>query len=133
MRASIFSLALILALTACTSKPKSDADSPPAPPQASQPQPSPSPSPPATAEPSPAQPSTPQAATQAVIHGRATYRERIKMAPGADFTVQLIDNQLADTPQAVIATTRLDDVAGPPYEFTLPYDASKIRPNGMYG
>lgn len=71
--------------------------------------------------------------TQAVIHGRATYLERIKMPPGADLVVQLIDQQLADTPQAVIASLQLDDVAGPPYEFTLPYDPSKLRGNGMYG
>jgi uncharacterized lipoprotein YbaY/uncharacterized membrane protein len=67
------------------------------------------------------------------IHGRATYLERIKIPPGADFTVQLIDSQLADTPQAVIAETTLQDVAGPPYEFSLQYDPAKIRPNGQYG
>ena len=67
------------------------------------------------------------------IHGRATYLERIKMPPGANLVVQLVDNQLADTPQAVIASVRLDDVAGPPYEFTLPYDATKLRAGGMYG
>jgi uncharacterized lipoprotein YbaY/uncharacterized membrane protein len=67
------------------------------------------------------------------IHGRATYLERIKIPPGADFTVQLIDNQLADTPNAVIATTTLEDVAGPPYEFALQYDPAKIRPGGQYG
>src|SRR6476659_5343068 len=67
------------------------------------------------------------------IHGRATYLERIKIPPGADFTVQLIDNQLADTPAAVIATTTLADVAGPPYDFALQYDPAKLRPNGQYG
>jgi len=67
------------------------------------------------------------------IHGRATYLERIKIPPGADFTVQLIDSQLADTPQAVIAETTLQDVAGPPYEFSLQYDPAKLRPNGQYG
>ena len=70
---------------------------------------------------------------QSVIHGRATYRERIKMPPGADLVVQLVDNQLADTQQAVIASVQLDDVAGPPYDFTLPYDAARLRANGMYG
>src|SRR6478736_10176969 len=67
------------------------------------------------------------------IHGRATYLERIKIPPGADFTVQLIDNQLADTQQAVIAETKLEDVAGPPYDFSVQYDPAKIRPNGQYG
>jgi putative lipoprotein len=67
------------------------------------------------------------------IHGTATYLERIKIPPGADFTVQLIDNQLADTPQAVIAETTLEDVAGAPYNFSLMYDPAKIRANGQYG
>ena len=67
------------------------------------------------------------------IHGSAYYLERIKIPPGADFTVQLIDNQLADTPDAVIATTTLHDVAGPPYAFALQYDPAKIRANGRYG
>src|SRR5687768_1232149 len=67
------------------------------------------------------------------IHGSAYFRERIKIPPGADFTVQLIDNQLADTPNAVIAETTLEDVAGPPFDFSLQYDPAKIRANGMYG
>ena len=90
------------------------------------------PSPKTTADPDPSA-NVPVASTATAIHGRATYLERIKMPPGADLVVQLVDNQLADTPQSVIASIRLDDVAGPPYEFTLPYDAAKLRPGGMYG
>lgn len=75
----------------------------------------------------------PATSAPTAIHGRATYLERIKMPPGADLAVQLVDTQLADTPQAVIASIRLDDVAGPPYEFTLPYDDAKLRANGRYG
>ncbi len=67
------------------------------------------------------------------IHGRATYLERIKIPPGADFTVELVDDQRADTPDAVIATTTLEDVAGPPYDFALQYDPAKVRANGRYG
>ena len=79
----------------------------------------------------PAAPAAPIA--QAVIRGRAMYYEKIKLPPGGYLVVQLIDNQLADTPKAVIAQIRLDDVAGAPYDFTLPYDPSKLRPNGQYG
>jgi uncharacterized lipoprotein YbaY len=75
----------------------------------------------------------PAASVPAVIHGRATYVERIKMAPGADLVVQLIDNQLADTPRAAVASVRLDDVAGPPYEFALSYEPGKLRPGSTYG
>jgi len=68
-----------------------------------------------------------------VIHGLATYRERIAAPAGATLTVQLIDNQLADTPNAVIAITQVRDAKGPPFAFALPYDAGKLRENGSYG
>src|SRR5687768_7024677 len=87
---------------------------------------------PRTTDPTPSA-DAPATRAQTAIHGRATYLERIKMPPGADLVVQLVDSQLADTPQAAIASIRLDDVAGPPYEFTLPYDAAKLRAGGMYG
>lgn len=88
----------------------------------------------ASADPAPIVPATPvAAATEAVIRGRAMYFEKIKLPPGGYLVVQLIDNQLADTPNAVIAQMRLDDVAGAPYDFALPYDPSKLRPNGQYG
>ena len=70
---------------------------------------------------------------QPVIRGRATYLERVKMPPGAVLVVQLVDQQLADTPRAVVASVRLEDVAGPPYAFTLPYDPARLRANGAYG
>ncbi|MFC3551737.1 YbaY family lipoprotein [Lysobacter cavernae] len=78
---------------------------------------------------------TPQAATRSThaITGTAIYLERIQMPPGASLQVRLIDNQLADTPQAVLAQVKLDNAAGPPYAFTLPYDAAKLRPDGQYG
>ena len=63
------------------------------------------------------------------INGRAFYLERIKIAPGADFTVALVEQQ---HPDATIATTTLEDVAGPPYDFALQYDPAKIRAKGRY-
>jgi len=88
----------------------------------------------ATPAPTSANPAAaPFPATQAVIRGRAMYYEKIKMRPGGHLVVQLIDSQLADTPKAVSVQTRLDDVAGSPYDFTLPYDPSKLRANGLYG
>lgn len=73
------------------------------------------------------------AATQAVIRGKATYLQRIALAPGATLRVQLIDSQLADTPAAVLADRTFTGLAGPPYAFALPYDPGKLRPGGMYG
>lgn len=69
----------------------------------------------------------------AVIQGRALYLERIAPPPGATLSVQLVDNQLADTPAAVVASADFHDLKGPPFAFTLPYDPAKLRPNGMYG
>ena len=72
-------------------------------------------------------------AASTAIRGSATYLERMAPPPGATLTVQLIDNQLADTPAAVIATAEFKDPAGPPFAFVLPYDAAKLRGNGQYG
>lgn len=87
--------------------------------------------------PTPAQPANVQIETttapsrpaSAVLHGTATYRERIKMPPGADVLVELVDLQARE---AVIAKTRLEDVAGPPYRFALSYDPSRLRAGGLY-
>lgn len=75
------------------------------------------------------------ATTQAesVIRGTASYRERVKMPPGASLRVQLIDNRLADTPQAVVAEATMEDIAGPPIPFNLKYDPARLRDGGDYG
>ena len=104
----LLAIAMAAALAACQPAPKTSSDSAPS-------------------------VDVPGTSAPTVIHGRATYLERIKMPPGADLVVQLIDSQLVDTPRAVVASVRLDDVAGPPYEFTLPYDPAKLRPDGSYG
>jgi uncharacterized lipoprotein YbaY/uncharacterized membrane protein len=67
------------------------------------------------------------------IRGRAFYLERIKIAPGADFVVALVDQQRApDAPGATVAVAALYDVAGPPYDFVLRYDPAKLRADGRY-
>jgi uncharacterized lipoprotein YbaY/uncharacterized membrane protein len=75
----------------------------------------------------------PQASASPAIRGSATYLERMAPPPGATLSVQLIDNQLADTPAAVVATAEFKDPAGPPFAFVLPYDPAKLRENGQYG
>ena len=72
-------------------------------------------------------------AAQPVVHGRAIYLERITVPAGATLTVQLIDQRLADTPAAVLASAEVHDAKGPPFEFTLPYDPGKLREGGQYG
>ena len=87
---------------------------------------------PTTAAPPAAGEDAPSAQADA-IHGRAVYLERIAPPPGAVLSVQLIDNLLADTPAAIIASADFPGLQGPPFAFTLPYDASKLRPDGQYG
>lgn len=72
---------------------------------------------------------------QTVVRGRATYLERILLAPGATLDVQLIDDTTADAPGTAIATiasARWNDLHGPPYEFALPYDAARIDAKNRY-
>lgn len=61
------------------------------------------------------------AAEPSVLRGRAFFDERIKMAPGADVTVRLLDAR-----GQAIASTTLEDVAGPPYAFALEYDPAQV-------
>jgi len=77
------------------------------------------------------------ATPQALVHGRATYLERILLAPGATLDVQLIDDAVADASSgsaaaATIASARWNDLHGPPYDFALPYDPSRVAANGRY-
>lgn len=65
-----------------------------------------------------------------VILGEATYRERIKMPPGAALHVELVT--LGDAPR-VLARAVKPDVAGPPIPFSLPYDASRVDPAASHG
>ncbi|GAB3332481.1 YbaY family lipoprotein [Marilutibacter aestuarii] len=73
------------------------------------------------------------APADAMIEGRATYRERMLLPPGSRLSVQLLDNQLADTPRAVLAEVEVEDARSSPIPFRLPYDATELRPNGLYG
>lgn len=70
---------------------------------------------------------------QATIRGSAFYREKILLPPGVELRVQLIDNQLADTQQAVVAQRTFRGMPGPPYAFALDYDPTKLRSDGSYG
>ncbi len=87
---------------------------------------------PTTITPSPADAAT-SSQPAAAIQGQALYLERIAPPPGATLSVQLVDNQLADTPAAVVAHADFTDLKGPPFAFTLPYDPAKLRANGQYG
>lgn len=118
-------MAMTMALSAC--QPRNEAQAPTDnAPAAQMPASSPPAQTPAETAPAPAQGSH-------AVTGTATYRERIAMPPGSSLRVQLLDNQLADTPRAVLAETTLQDVAGPPFAFRLPYDPARLRAGGQFG
>lgn len=67
------------------------------------------------------------------ISGTATYNERLTLPAGTQLRVQLIDNQLADSTAAVVASIDLPAPANPPFAFTLPFEPGKLRASGDYG
>ncbi|MBA8888974.1 putative lipoprotein YbaY [Dokdonella fugitiva] len=71
-----------------------------------------------------------------VVHGRASYLERMLMSPGAVLEVQLIDDRIADAPgtagSATVARMSYGDLHAPPYAFDLPYDPARVDAGGRY-
>jgi uncharacterized lipoprotein YbaY len=67
----------------------------------------------------------------AVLHGSASYLERIAPPQGAALEVQLIADASGDAPQT-IAMQRFDGLRGPPYAFDLHYDPTRLHAGGTY-
>lgn len=67
---------------------------------------------------------TAAAPTAATLRGHATYRERVKMPPGASLRVELLDAASG----AVVARTIVRDVGGPPTAFSLDRPPSATAP-----
>lgn len=66
------------------------------------------------------------------VTGTATYRERIALPPNAVFEATLQDVSRADAPATIIGTARLDKPGQPPFQFSIPYDSSKIVERNSY-
>ena len=69
---------------------------------------------------------SPAPATAAIV-GQAIHLERIRLAPGATLDVQLIDEE-----GNTIAQQSFAELHGPPYDFALPYDATKVLSTHHY-
>jgi putative lipoprotein len=70
---------------------------------------------------------TPAAPKQAAkLHGRASYLERMQLPADAVLEVQLLGERAADTSTSVLAEQRFTRLHGPPYEFELAYDPTRI-------
>lgn len=68
----------------------------------------------------------------AQIAGSVFYRERMMLPPGAEVEVQLEDISRADAMATVLATVVLAPEGGPPYDFSIAYDPSRIDQRMRY-
>lgn len=66
-------------------------------------------------------------AASVMLHGTATYLERIKMPPGASLRVEALDAASG----AALATTTMPDVAGPPIPFSIALPANTGTARGV--
>lgn len=66
------------------------------------------------------------------VHGRASYRERIALLPGAVFEATLEAVSRTDAQAVVLGTARVDDVAAMPIRFEIPYDPEQIDERHAY-
>ena len=70
--------------------------------------------------------------TMNIIEGTVWYRERMLPPPGAQVIVILEDVSPVSAAADEIAVSRFTPQGGPPWEFKLPYDREKIRPERRY-
>ena len=66
------------------------------------------------------------------IEGSVWYRERIAPPPDAVIRITLEDIAKMDVPAELIAETSITPEGGPPWNFILAYDPSKIHERGRY-
>lgn len=73
----------------------------------------------------------PESDARVRIQGEAVYFEKILMPEGSSLRVQLLDNRLAGTPQAVLAE-EVTTVGAGPYEFAIDVPRARLRQDGQY-
>lgn len=66
------------------------------------------------------------------IEGSVWYKERMMIPPDAVVTVSLEDVSRADAPSVTMASTEFKPQGGPPYAFSLAYDADRILERNRY-
>jgi putative lipoprotein len=71
-------------------------------------------------------------ASDKILKGEITYRERIALPPNAQVTVQLADVSLADAPAAIIGEQKISPAGQIPIKFEIKFDPSVIQPNMTY-
>ncbi|HEX6142876.1 MAG TPA: YbaY family lipoprotein [Geminicoccaceae bacterium] len=74
----------------------------------------------------------PVAAEPVTISGLVAYREGLRLPPGAETTVRLIEVAAAGDPGEVVAETTVQDRMAPPIPFVLSYDPDAVDEAGAY-
>lgn len=69
---------------------------------------------------------------KAEVAGSAMYRERIALPEGAEFEATLVDVSRVDVAADVIGDVHFAAPAGPPIQFRIPYDPSRIDATHRY-
>lgn len=73
----------------------------------------------------------PVAAEPVTISGLVAYREGLRLPPGAETTVRLIEVAASGDPE-VVAETAVRDRMAPPIPFVLSYDPDAVDEAGAY-
>ena len=73
----------------------------------------------------------PVAAEPVTISGLVAYREGLRLPPGAETTVRLIEVAASGDPE-VVAETTVGDRMAPPIPFVLSYDPDAVDEAGAY-
>jgi uncharacterized lipoprotein YbaY/heat shock protein HslJ len=68
----------------------------------------------------------------ATVTGTAIYRERIALPPNAVFEATLEDVSRSDAPAEELGRARLEKPGQPPFRFSIPFDRSRIKADGIY-
>ena len=66
------------------------------------------------------------------IEGKAMYRERIALPPGAMFEASLLDVSRADAAAKVLGVARIKPAGNPPFAFKIKYDDKDIVASNRY-
>jgi heat shock protein HslJ len=72
------------------------------------------------------EPMSSEGASEGVVKGTATYRERMALPRSAVFEARLVDTSKADATSTITARTRMEHPGNPPILFKITYDPAKI-------
>lgn len=67
------------------------------------------------------------------VTGSVSFEEAVTLKPNWRVVVRLADNSIADAPSNILGTFSKDAPMEAPIFYSIPYDASRIEENHLYG